>query len=168
MALKETDIDPKQLPDRILFDTGVFVRAFEQRNDPRTPDCKKVWDEVQKQKKSILIAAPTLAEILRSQPAGTPLPRLPGVVVVPFDSDAAILLGGALSMTTLRAVGKEAGTTLTPLKYDSMILACAARHNAAAVATLDPNMSRLAAALDLAAFDPVAFLTRQRTLPGTT
>lgn len=79
------------LPERCLVDTGVLIRALRQRRDDETPACVAFFDAmVSSHGKRMLIAAPTVAEMLRG--SSRPLLRTRSLLVVPFDLEAAELL----------------------------------------------------------------------------
>jgi predicted nucleic acid-binding protein len=91
-------MDPKLLPDRCLIDTGVLIRALRQQQDANTVDCAAFVEAMVMAEKTVLIAAPTLAEVLRSKPETT-VPATRHVVVVPFDRRTAELLGEKMPWT---------------------------------------------------------------------
>ena len=136
-------IDSKLLPSRALLDTGVILRAHDL-GDPHATDplSKLVWEGMLGNSASILIAAPSLAEILRYR-AGTPFPVVSGVEVVDFDDEAARIIGEKMPMDVLIEVMKH-GDRKSYLKFDTLILACAVRHKAECVVALDKEHHRLA------------------------
>lgn len=109
--------------------------------------------------REILIAAPSLAEIIRGG-SGRAVPHVRGVEVVAFDDTAARLLGTAFPATVLKNHPDRATAGLGVLKYDSMIVACAARHKAQCIVTLDKRQATLAGTIGLKASRPEEFTVR--------
>jgi predicted nucleic acid-binding protein len=67
-------IDKTTLPDRPLLDTSVLIRALGDRpGDPEAPACQELVEALSDRGASILIAAPSVAEITRKR--GAALPR---------------------------------------------------------------------------------------------
>jgi hypothetical protein len=98
-------IDPKLLPARALFDTSVFVRGIRQISDSNTDICHDLFKAMVKADKQILIAAPTIAEVLRYRGAGKkPIPQYAQIEPGPFDDVCAELLGDKLPMPVLDEV----------------------------------------------------------------
>jgi predicted nucleic acid-binding protein len=141
-------IDPTKLANTMLFDTGVVIRALGHRpSDPRSPLCRELLRVALHHNKRILIAAPTIAELVRGAPeAGAepdPLPNTRNVVVVAFDQLAAVRCGKELPITILRehADAAEDGTKLSHLKYDALVVGCALRWRADMLVSLDRRMA---------------------------
>lgn len=139
-------IDSDKLPRRLLFDTGVLLRALRHKpGDPRSPLCQALLDAVLKARTTkLLIAAPSITEITRgtSDPGAEPreVPRERHVVVVPFDQTAAVLLGHELPYHMLQTLNVE-GYSASFLKYDALIVGCALRWKADAIVSLDTKMA---------------------------
>ncbi len=118
-------MDPARLPARVLIDTGVFIRAMgEHPTDPRSIDCKDFVEAMAAAGNDVLLAAPSLAEMLRGQDAPA-VPNTGAITVVAFDDMAAVELGTKFPAKTLKAV--PGGLPATYLKYDALIAACAMR-----------------------------------------
>lgn len=159
-------IDVAALPQRALFDTGVVVRALGERpGDPRQPLCEALWEAMLANDRQILIAAPTVAEMIRQHGKGQ-APRRKGVEVVAFDRPAAELLGHALPQAVLKGQQQSTGLPFNYIKYDALLLACAARHRATQVVCMDGQMHGMAALLGLTAKKPEDFLAPPSLFDG--
>ncbi|MBX7115926.1 MAG: type II toxin-antitoxin system VapC family toxin [Myxococcaceae bacterium] len=131
-------MDSARLPARALIDTGVFIRAMgELPKDPRSVDCKDFVNAMAAAGKDVLLAAPSLAEMLRGQ-AMPAVPNTGAITVVAFDDVAAVELGTKFPAKTLKTV--PGGLPATYLKYDAMIAACAIRHRCGFLITLDEKL----------------------------
>ena len=106
--------------------------------------------------REILIAAPTIAEVMRHDGKRS-LPRVLGIEVVSFDDQAALILGRAFPANVLKSL-KRGDTTLTHLKYDALIMACAVRHKADCVVAIDEDLFSLGAAVGMPVHRPADFL----------
>ena len=157
-------MDPNKLPRRALIDTGVMFRAMGQFADAHTQDCIDFYQAMLMFGNDILIAAPTVAEIMRHD-GTTQIPRTRQIEVVAFDQVAAELLGRSLPMATLKTIQGPANTTLTHLKYDALIATCAARHGADCIVAIDGHFVALGQALGLQVEHPSAFRATQTALP---
>lgn len=156
-------MDPKLLPKRALIDTGVFIRALgEHPTDPRSPDCKDFVAAMVASGNDALVAAPSLAEMIR----GMPVPQLPAtgsIITVPFDDQAAVVLGTVFPPSVLKQIAAKSGQSLTYLKYDALIGACAVRHKADFLITIDGGFTaQVPKSLKVAA--PGDFRMKQMTL----
>src|SRR5258705_8150032 len=111
-------MDPRKLPSRALIDTGVLTRALDDLlPDAKASVCKEFYNAMLSQGHEILIAAPTIAEIIRKDGNRT-VPRTRQIEVVAFDDVAAEILGRRLPMDVLKEIRDRRGVTLTHLKYD--------------------------------------------------
>ncbi len=160
-------IDPKKLPASMLIDTTVALRGFgAAEDDEHAPLCIELVDTCIQQGTALLIAAPTLAEILRGG-ATKPIPRVHNVEVVAFDEPAARVLS-AFSAEFLKSFSTQEGLRLTYIKYDALIVACAARYKAAYLVSLDQRQRRFAVQAGVNAVAPKHFLENQLPLfPGS-
>ncbi len=148
------------LPASALIDTGVFLRFLGDRpQDADSPMCVEFCRMMCEQNREIFVAAPTLAEVMRHQ--GRPIPRVKGVTVVPFDDRAAHILGLEMPMAKLHTVSQTSGLSLTYLKYDAMITACALRCKTSTLITLDAGHSVMASHLGLAVRHPRQYASPQ-------
>lgn len=153
-------IDPKKLPASMLIDTTVALRGFGAcGDDPRSPVCVALVDACIKHGTSLLIAAPTIAEIRRGG-ATRPVPRVSHVEVVAFDEKAANDLA-KLPIEFLKEFSAKEGLPLTYVKYDALIIACAVRYEAGCFVCLDEKQHRLAKNAGVRALMPESFLSDQ-------
>lgn len=157
------DIDPERLPMKCLVDTGVLIRALGQFADGNAQVCRQFFDAMIEHRRRMLVAAPTLGEMLRGNPA--PLPRTRSVVVVAFDSEAAQILGLEMPVRILTARADRDGLPRTYMKYDAMIVACAKRWEAECIVALDSDHVLMAASIGMNVRHPRDFLERQTVLP---
>jgi predicted nucleic acid-binding protein len=166
--LGASDIDVAKLPQRALFDTTIVIRALGDRpDDPRSPACEALWEAMLQNGRQILVAAPTIAEMARKEGgAKRSLPRRKGVEVVAFDDLAAELLGRSMPNTVLQTAKEQTKLPRDYIKYDALIIACAARHRATHIITLDDGMTGLATKVGLSIGRPEDYLTAQATLPN--
>ncbi len=154
-------IDPELLPAVALIDTGVLIRALGERpNDPDTPECRAFVEAMVRHRREVLIAAPTLSEVLRFK-RGQPAPTLEGIIVAAFDADAAIILGQKFPEDMLLEWQKKTQNPLAYYKYDALIVACAMKWQADCIVALDKDIHRLAKQQNLRVERPSAFRTRQ-------
>ncbi|HEY4242691.1 MAG TPA: type II toxin-antitoxin system VapC family toxin [Kofleriaceae bacterium] len=143
---------PDRLPPRALVDTGVVLRAFGSYPDEaHSAACRAFVEAMLAAQHELLIAAPTIAEILRGD--ARPVPRIEGVVVVPFDDEAAVWIGTRLPMPALKKLA-EPGLTSTHLKYDALIVGCAGRQDVDCIVSLDRGIHKLASHVGLVCLWP--------------
>lgn len=156
-------MDPSLLPARALIDTGVLIRALRQKDDAFTEDCFEFVEAMIQENNRVLIAAPTLAEVLRGDPS-TKLPATEHVQVVPFDRKSAEVLGNDMHIQVQKVKAAETGLPVTYVKYDAMIMACAAAFGAKAVISLDKDHRKLARYVNILCRTPADFRARQGEL----
>ena len=129
-------MDPAKLPSRALIDSGLLTRAIGGfATDRFTADCVDFWQAMLARNHDILIAAPSVAEVIRADGKRS-IPRSPQIEVVAFDQVAAELLGRQFPISVLKQLNRP-GTSLTHLKYDALIVACAVRYNADCIVSID-------------------------------
>jgi len=166
VSLVETTIDPQLLPSRVLIDTGVLIRALGQRpKDPRSKPCRSFFEAMIHVKGQMLISAVSIAEMIRKDPSSSSaIPRTKSIMVVAFDARAGQILGERFPMATLVEARGPGGTLLDYFHYDALIVACAIRHGAHSIVSLDGGMAKLGAKVGIKVEEPDAFLHRQRAL----
>lgn len=157
-------IDIALLPAKAMVDTNVFMRGVlgDRPAEPSSALCVEFCDAMIAKRCPIFIAAPTLAEVIRHQ--GKRVPRTQGITVVPFDDRAAEALGLHLPMAKLHESKAVSGASLTYLKYDSMIMACAARSGVPVFVTMDSDHHPLAATTGIRVEHPRTFQASQGSL----
>ena len=135
-------IDTAKLPRRALVDSNVLMRAYgDQPDDPRSSSCVEFFSGMLENSVEVLVAAPTLAEVIRFRAA--PPPRVAGIEIVAFDDYAAFLLGTVFPMSTIKGIAQP-GVPRGYYKYDALIMATAIRWKAECVVTLDEGFNVLA------------------------
>lgn len=159
------EIDAARLPKSALLDTTVLIRALGDRpNDPQAPLCRELFETMIANKLDVLIAAPTLAEIYRGGGSGKPPPQLAQFCIVSFDDEAARILGTRFPQLSLVNFQKSTGDPLSYYKYDALIVACAVRHRADVLVSLDSQMRTLATSVQLRAVAPDEYRYKQGSL----
>jgi predicted nucleic acid-binding protein len=162
--LADIVIDVGLLPQRALFDTGVVIRALGERpDDPRSPFCEALWEAMVDNGREILIAAPSIAEMIRQDGKGA-IPHRRGVEVVGFDARAAEFLGRKFPERVLTLERTNTGLPKHYLKYDALIVACAVRHRATHFVGLDIPLTAFAQSAGLKANRPEDFVAPQMNL----
>ncbi len=159
--------DIKQLPQRALCDTGFWIRALGERpNDVRSPDAIALFEEMRIHGREMLMAAPSLAELIRGN-KDFKLPNTLSVIVVPFDRLAAEELGRKFSSQVIKQQKISTGHEKAFIQYDAMIVACAIRHRADCIISLDGNVFQDADGLEIPIRKPMHFkLPLLRSLPA--
>jgi predicted nucleic acid-binding protein len=153
-----------ELPKRVLVDTGVLLRWLKPKFDSKASACAELVDALLHANRDVLIAAPTIAEILRFG-GGSDVPHRRGLIVVPFDDVAARVLGRSVPIDVLDQLKASTGVSKTMLKYDAMIVACAVRHRAEVVVSLDSDCVSLGQKFPIRVTSPVTLLDPQPLLP---
>ena len=145
------------LPRVALIETGVVIRFLgDQPDDPRSPGCIGFCNRMIEGKRQLLIAAPSAAEIMRKRSQAIPLAR--GVQVVPFDMRAAKVFADKLTMDKIRQSQDATGCSLTYLKYDAMIAACALRWEAEVIIAIDGDHFKMASAIGIPVRSPLEYI----------
>lgn len=160
-------IDPDNLPPRILLETGVLIRAIGGFQDKHTAHCIEVADRIVQQSRTILAAAPSLAELLRVDYSRR-FPKVSGLEVIAFDRAAAELVGRHYPATEIKALAAALGIRQGLVKVDAMVVACAVRHRADAIVALDDDIKKIAKKFGADCHAPIDLLPTQAKLPGTT
>ncbi|WP_395852849.1 type II toxin-antitoxin system VapC family toxin [Cystobacter fuscus] len=137
-------IDDSRLPLRAMLDSNVLILALgqHQQNKPEITASKELWTALVSRSRDILIATPTLAEFIRGNSTGS-FPMVKGVQIVSFDRQAAQLLGTALPATVIKKIAATQDLPKPFVKYDALILACAARWQADCLVSFDTDMLTL-------------------------
>lgn len=157
----------------VLLDTTVLLRGFWPEHfsgDPRTTACATLVQRLIVDRAQILISAVSEAEFKIGDGARE-LPLYSGIEVVPFDSLAARALSAMVDKELLRQIQAQNGSTRPAVRYDLQIVACAVRHKATLIVTLDEplrkTVARLGAAGKIAidAVEPSALLVEPEPEP---
>jgi len=89
--LAELVIDASKLPASALVDSSIIIAALGEKSRPTDdPASKPFFEAMLRARRRILIAAPSVAEVLRGP--SSPIPRVRGIVIVPFDQPTAEIL----------------------------------------------------------------------------
>lgn len=160
------EIDPDKLPTRALLDSSVLIPALGDRpKEPEAPACRALLRALIEHGKEVVIAAPSLAEFMRGKDRDRP-PLLRNVLVLPFDSKAALRLGQDFPHDVLKThVDKNAGTSIDYYRYDAMIVAVGLRWNAKMLVSLDRRQVELARSVGMRVAGPGEFNRAQLPLP---
>jgi predicted nucleic acid-binding protein len=139
-------IDSALLPKSALIDTSVLVGALDSSASTCDPTaCRDFWMAMLQEKRTIYIASPTLAEFYTAG-AHRQVPRVRGVVVVPFDERSAEALGRKMAPQLLRTLDEKKGLGLRNFyKYDALIIACGLGRGIGTFVTSDGEQATLAA-----------------------
>jgi hypothetical protein len=106
----------------------------------------------------ILLPAPALAEVLRY--GGAAPPRRRELVIGAFDERSAQVLGEKFPLAELEAVKVQQGSSITHLKYDSMIVACAIRYQVDVHISLDTDQHKFCEKASFACMWPDQFVQK--------
>lgn len=154
-------IDPDLLPNAALVDSSVLIPALDlKRRGHEVNICRAFWDAMVAAKRRIVIAAPSISELLRGRPP-TYVPRVPSVEIVPFDELAAITLGTVMPADLLKRVRDKVHGPLAYYKHDALIVACGIRRKVDCIVTTDAPMAGLGQALNIKVATPTHFLKKQ-------
>jgi predicted nucleic acid-binding protein len=156
-------IDPKKLPAVAIVDAGVFIRSQGQlEDDPRSKICAEFWQAMIMGERTIYVPAPVVTEATRNRHyPPVPVPSVRFVEVAAFDHKAAIILSDKFSEQVLRTVLQSGPKDY--IRYDAMIVACAARYGATMV-TLDSDIVIMCAHANIPCKAPSDFSPDQTSL----
>lgn len=144
------------LPFVAMIDTSVFLCRIGARPDEvEAPACIDFCTRMTKANRTVLVAAPTIAEVTRFQ--GKPLPRVQGIVVVAFDTIAATQLGTKMPISELKDFRACSDRGLPHIKYDALIVGCALRVPSCVFVGMDKGQLALAKHVGLTAYHPRDF-----------
>lgn len=160
-------IDDSKLPMSALFDTTVILPALDAKvASTNRALCAAIVEGMLAQRRRVMIAAPTKAEMCVGGLLLDDLPNTADIRVVPFDSEAASLFYHQFPKEKLK---KLRNATTPPLnknavKFDAQIVACALRWKVAMLVTDDTGQMAIARAAGLLAVKPEHFLSAQLPL----
>lgn len=153
-------IDPDQLPEYALIDTGVLIRALgDHPSDPRSQSCRDFFDAMVANRRQMAVAAPSLAEMLRGNPSAPP--HVAGVRVLPFDYVSAVACGRQFPREVVEQEADKSGESKGYTKFDLQIVACAMAHRVPYLVSLDPHQCRRAEECHLKTAQPSDFYAKQ-------
>ncbi|MCK5798394.1 MAG: type II toxin-antitoxin system VapC family toxin [Deltaproteobacteria bacterium] len=155
-----SEIDEGSLPVRVALDTSVVVAAL--LNGDEDEASSMFLDAMIKNKKTIMVPSPVLAEALVGGVKG--IQHVPFMRTIAFDEKAAIELATSFpKKSTLTNPGDPKCRRV--FKFDGMILATAKRFNCDCFVTLDAKQLNLADHVGMNAKRPSDFLLKQLSLP---
>lgn len=141
--------------DIVALDSSFLIEALDPgRQTARAIMCRTALTTLREQCQ-LVIPAPVVAEI-QSDARRLPVPRVPGIMVVPFDDECADLL---VSKGCLMTFGD--GRSKGYWKYDVMIAACALAAGARAIVSCDSDFLKIAERMGLQVLAPEAVADRQ-------
>lgn len=146
-----------ELPFTAMIDTTVFLcQMGEKQEEEHAPACIDFCERMVRQSRQLLVAAPTITEVTRKR--GVPLPRVPGIIVVAFDEQAASKLGVKMPIDALKEWRDAANRPMHYIKYDALIVGCALRVPACTFVSMDEKQRELASKCGLPAHHPREYL----------
>jgi predicted nucleic acid-binding protein len=172
---KNADREPTTLPERIMLDSGVVIRALEhanpsRRDDPRIFDCRELWMRALRESR-VLLPPFVVLEVLGSSPRdsdGPPLPVVRAVEHVPFSYQAAEQIARKAGAEVKKRLSRATkGKTRGAVSHDALIVGTAAFHGADVLVTLDEDVKALAKLARVPVAEPKDLLRgTQRSLFG--
>jgi predicted nucleic acid-binding protein len=156
-------IDPKKLPGRVMLDTNVLYFVFDKpQGRLQEAPAVALWNALVQHKRDILVATPTLAEFFRF---GGKAPSAHGLTYIAFDQVAAMITGAAFPAPQIKQAGAQAGCSKPAIKFDTLIMGCAARGRADALITYDNGFAALKANAATNVFANLQILSPYQFLP---
>lgn len=128
------------IPPCVLVDTCVLIRAL----DRQEPESRAFLERASNEGIRLLVTALSLAEfeLPRGGNPSTPLPRIFGMEIVPFDMATSNIYTRYMSLDGIKNA-VAAGTNRHIFKFDSMIVACGVRHRADCVVSTDDGIKKV-------------------------
>lgn len=142
----------------VALDSSFLIEALDPgRQTARAIICRAALDTLlqNNEKYDVVIPAPVVAEI-QADPKRSPVPRVHGITVVPFDDECADLL---LDRGCLMTFGD--GRSKGYWKYDVMIAACAIVAHASYIVSCDSDFLKIAEKIGLPVLAPEALMERK-------
>jgi predicted nucleic acid-binding protein len=169
--------DVRGLPERIMLDSGVVIRALEhdnpsRRDDPRLFDCRELWMRALRESR-VLLPPFVVLEVLASGES-PPLPLVRAVEHVPFSYQAAEQIAKKAGSDVKRRAAKDAARDgkrgkkpRSVVSHGALIVGTAAFHGADVLVTLDEDVKALAKLARVPVAEPKELLRgTQRSLFG--
>lgn len=157
MSTRNSSVSASGLPTRPLADSGVWMRILGDRpNDTRSASAVQFYDALRAAGTPLLMAAPSLAELIRGKPTA-PAPSVDGMEPVSFGRRAAEVLGRDLpaEFYKIRSKGDERDL----LKFDAMIAATAKASGADCIVTFnEADFEEIGRTLNIRIANPREFL----------
>lgn len=152
------------LPRFLAYDSGVLIRALGAKSaEPISRKCVELWKVGRQSGVIAYVPAMVLTEMIRGGPERPP--RDDQTVAIPFDEAAAEFAGKTFPEAWIRLHAGEHEVPIHYVKYDALIVACAKRHGAGAIVSMDEGLRRLAARADLKAYSVEDLVTEAPQAP---
>lgn len=150
------------LPERLMLDSGVVIRALEHANparkgDPRVADCRSLWERALRECR-ILMPPFVVLEVLAGDSASPRFPIVSSVVHVAFAYQAAERMAKWAGPDAKKRLARETKTARRIVSYDALIVGTAAFHEAEVLVTLDADVKALAKLAGVRAVEPKELL----------
>lgn len=136
---------------------SVDIEALEKKN----PDYVAFWDAMLENKRTIIVATPSIAEFNRKNIE--PIPSSRHILNGPFDKTAAEILAARFPSHVFQEFKAE-GFSAGYIKYDALIAACALRYRAEVLVTSDKKHGNLARKVSLRVAVAADFRAKQTVL----
>lgn len=170
MASARKSGETKALPERIMLDSGVLIRALEhdnasRRDDPRIFDCRELWMRALREARVLLPPFVVLEVLGGHDGEGPPIPVVRAIEHVAFSYQAAEQMARKAAGDAKRRApkGKKRGA----VRHDALIVGTAAFHKADVLVTLDDEVKALAKLARVPVAEPKDLLRgTQRSLFG--
>lgn len=162
-----------KLPERIMLDSGVVIRALEHGNparkhDARVPDCRELWERALREC-SVLMPPFVVLEVLAGDGAVSQFPIVRTVEHVAFSYQVAEQMARWAAPDIQKRLARETTTSRRVVSYDAMIVGTAEFHRADVLVTLDDDVKALAKLAGVRVAEPRELLggTTRNLFPGT-
>lgn len=139
---------PVALPERIMLDSGVVIRALEYSNparkdDERVTDCRDLWVRALRECR-VLMPPFVVLEVLGGDGAAPRFPVVRSVEHVAFSYQAAELMAAWAAPDVQKRLARETKTVRRVVTYDALIVGTAQFYRADVLVTLDDDVKALA------------------------
>lgn len=136
------------LPERIMLDSGVLIRALEYNNpsrksDVRVGDCRALWVRALRECR-VLMPPFVVLEVLAGDSAAPQFPVVRSVEHVAFSYQAAEQMAQWTKPSALKRLARDTKSTRRIVGYDALIVGTAQFHRVDMLVTLDQDVKALA------------------------
>lgn len=136
------------LPERVMLDAGVIIRALEHGNpsrkaDPHVADCRTLWERALRECR-VLMPPFVVLEVLASEGAPDEFPIVKSIEHVAFSYQAAEQMAKWARGEAKKRVSRDAKTARRAFNHDALLVGTAAFHEAEVLVTLDEGVKALA------------------------
>ena len=159
---KRAPAKPAVLPDRIMLDSGVIIRALEHSNparkgDPRVADCRTLWERALREAR-VLMPPFVVLEVLAGDGAPPQFPVVKSVEHVAFSYQAAEKMAAWAGADIRKRLARETNTARRVVNYDALIVGTAAFYAADVLVTLDEGVKAMAKLASVRTAEPKELL----------